>query len=70
MRTADCITVFRFETGQRCFAEHRTRPEFYAVWAGDWRANLGVIRRHTRPIDWVEDFCEHLGQLADAHARG
>src|SRR4051812_49330716 len=31
LRTAEGLTVFRFEAGQRCFAEHRTRDEIYAV---------------------------------------
>src|SRR5687768_10313752 len=27
MRTEAGLTVFRFESGQRCFAEHQTMPE-------------------------------------------
>jgi hypothetical protein len=65
LKRADGVTVFRFEAGQRCFADHKTRPEFYLVRGGDWRANLGVLRRHSRPIDWVEDFCEHQEKVAD-----
>ena len=64
-RTDAGLTVFRFSRHQRCFDEHRTRPEFYAVRAGDWRAHLGLIRRHTRPADWVEDFGEHQDRLAE-----
>ena len=70
MRRADGMTVFRFASGQRCFAEHRTRPEFYAVRGGDWRLNLGLIRRHTRPADWVEDMGENLQIIADQQQRG
>jgi hypothetical protein len=70
LRRADGMTVFRFEPGQRCFSEHRTRPEFYSVRGGDWRANFGMIRRHTRPADWVEDFGEHQQRIIDQHERG
>lgn len=69
-RDAAGITVFRFDSGQRCFAEHRTRPELYVVRFGDWRQNLGTIRRHTRPADFVEDFGEHQQVLADQLRRG
>ncbi len=34
------------------------RPENYLVRGGDWRANTGLIRRHTRPELWVEDMSE------------
>lgn len=69
-RTQDGLTVFRFEPYQRCFAEHRTRPEFYGVRAGDWRRSLGVLRRHTRAADWVEDFGEHQQRLAEERQKG
>jgi hypothetical protein len=68
-RTDAGLTVFRFEPRQRCFDEHRTRPEFYSVRAGDWRAHLGLIRRHTRPADWVEDFGEHQNRVAAERAK-
>lgn len=58
------LTVFRFESGQRCFTEHYTKPQIHLVRAGDWRSNLGLIRRHTRGMDWVEDFAEHQDRLA------
>jgi hypothetical protein len=70
IRTAEGLTVFRFEPYQRCFAEHRTRPEVYLVRGGDWRRDLGLIRRHTRPADWVEDFGEHQQRIADQQRRG
>jgi hypothetical protein len=57
-RTGDGITVFRFEPRQRCFAEHRTRPQHYLRLAGDWRG-FGDRYFHTRPDDFVEDFAEH-----------
>lgn len=69
-RTAEGVTVFRFPGGQRCFQDHHTRPETYRVLAGDWRQYGGLIYRHTRPADWVDDFGTHQQQLADRQARG
>ncbi|MEV7470272.1 hypothetical protein AB0O20_27765 [Streptomyces kronopolitis] len=67
----DGLTVFRFDSGQRCFAEHQTRPEIYAVRDGDWRGNpTGRTRQHTRPQDWVEDFGEHQQRIADQRKEG
>lgn len=71
MKRADGATVFRFESGQRCFTEHKTRPEIYAVRDGDWRGNpTGRTRTHTRPQDWVEDFGEHQLKLVDQQKEG
>ncbi|MFD8805561.1 hypothetical protein [Streptomyces sp. NPDC059597] len=71
MRTEAGLTVFRFEPGQRCFAEHGTRPEIYAVRDGDWRGNpTGRARQHTRAADWVEDFGEHQLRLVDQQQKG
>lgn len=65
------LTVFRFEAGQRCFREHRTRPERYWVRGGDWRGNpSGHRREHTRAGDWLEDFREHQDQLRQQIERG
>jgi hypothetical protein len=64
------LTVFRFEAGQRCFADHHTRPASYLVRGGDWRAHLGVARTHVHPSDWVEDFAEHQQRLADQQQKG
>jgi hypothetical protein len=58
------LVVFRFEPGQRCFEEHKTRPTLYVV------RDLGQFRRHRRPADWVEDFAEHQDKLALIVARG
>ncbi|MGW3428881.1 hypothetical protein ACWDHW_13135 [Streptomyces melanosporofaciens] len=70
-KTAAGLTVFRFESGQRCFADHKTRPELYAVRDGDWRGNpTGRTRQHTRAADWVEDFGEHQLRLVDQHQKG
>lgn len=69
-RTGEGLTVFRFPPGQRCFAEHRTRPESYSVLAGDWRGYGGVIRAHSRPADWVDDFATHQDRLATRLGQG
>lgn len=70
-RTGDGLTVFRFEPGQRCFAEHRTRPEIYAVRDGDWRGNpTGRRFQHQRAQDWVQDMGEHQQRLAEQRQRG
>ncbi|WP_225840314.1 hypothetical protein [Streptomyces sp. NK08204] len=71
MKTDAGLTVFRFESGQRCFAEHYTRPEIYLVRDGDWRGNpTGRRRQHTRPADWVEDMAENQGRLIELQERG
>lgn len=59
------VRTFDFPPGTPCFkaTTHRTgidRPEIYLVRGGDWRANTGLIRRHTRPEHWVEDMQENL----------
>lgn len=70
-RTAAGLTVFRFDSRQRCFQEHRTRPEVYAVRDGDWRGNpTGRRRVHANAADWTEDFGEHQQRIADQHERG
>jgi hypothetical protein len=70
-RTEAGLTVFRFEAGQRCFTEHRTRPERFLVRDGDWRGNpTGRVREHARPADWVEDFAGHQDQLKTQIERG
>lgn len=69
-RTAEGLTVFRFEAGQRCFADHQTRPAVWWVRGGDWRQNRGMVRQHTRGADWVEDFAEHQNRLAERLRRG
>lgn len=69
-RTAEGLTVFRFASRQRCFADHRTTPQTFAVKAGDWRRFLGTIRRHQNGADWVEDFGEHQQTIADQQQKG
>ena len=60
-RTAAGITVFRFEPGQRCFAEHRTRPGRYLVRG---------VREHSNVGDWIEDAAEHVTSIEDQRKRG
>lgn len=62
--------AFRFDSHQRCFAEHRTRPELYVVRGGDWRSHLGLIRQHRNAADWVEHCAEHQARLHDRIERG
>lgn len=69
-KTTTGLTVFRFESGQRCFAEHQTRPEIYLVRGGDWRKHTGPPRTHQRAADWQEDFGEHQLRLVAQRERG
>ena len=57
--------VFRFESGQRCFREHRTRPVKFAV-----REGSRIVRAHVRLADWGDDLMEHGGRLADNARKG
>lgn len=60
MKAPDGETVFRFERGQRCFADHRTRmPRFIA--GGREHAALGP---------WIHDLEDHLGNLGDQLRKG
>lgn len=69
--TAEGLTVFTFPAFQRCFADHKTRPESYAVRGGDWRGNpTGMVRQHVNAADWVEDFSEHQDQIKTLIERG
>lgn len=70
---AASLVTFVFAAGQECFAEHRVpldRPAFYLVRGGDWRANTGLIRRHMRGDDWVDDFANHQDKLATEINKG
>lgn len=69
-RDVDGVTVFRFESGQRCFAEHFTHPELYLVRGGDATRMRELIRRHTDPADLVEDMNEHFETVRADRARG
>ena len=64
-RDAD-LTVFTFESGQRCFAEHKislARPEFFVARPGDWR-QLGTPHVYDQADDWVNDFGDHQARIA------
>lgn len=69
-RTGDGLTAFIFESGQRCFTDHKTRPEAYSVRLGDWRQDYGVLTTHSRAADWVDDFGEHQQGIAEQIERG
>lgn len=70
-RTGSGVTVFRFESFQRCFAEHRTRPDVYVRRHGDWRGNPSGQRfYHANAADWTDDFREHQAQISQAIERG
>ncbi len=58
------LTVFRFTPGQRCFAEHRTRPARLLVRQG------AMVREHATFDDIAEDYTEHAGRLAEQLRRG
>lgn len=57
--------VFRFDSGQRCFAEHRTRPGRLLVHQGG-----RVAREHVSLGDLAEDYTEHTGRIAGQLERG
>lgn len=69
-KTGAGLTVFTFESGQRCFANHETRPEVYSVVDGDHRQHFGPVRTHARAADWVEDFGEHQQEIAEQIEKG
>jgi hypothetical protein len=61
------VVHVRFAKGTPCAGatRHRVslnRPESYLVRGGDWRGSTGVIRRHSKPEHWVEDFDENLAK--------
>ena len=71
---ADCRQLV-FEAGQACFraATHQRQTmvePLYLVKPGRGGLYLGQGRRHTRGIDWVEDFAEHTDKIAGRVARG
>jgi hypothetical protein len=70
----DGLTVFTFAPGQTCFraADHRApleREPILTIHRGDWRG-MQLLRRHTRPEFWVEDFAEHQDRLTAAIEKG
>lgn len=70
-KTAEGLTVFRFEAFQRCFQEHRTRPDVLIRRHGDFRGNpSGQVYRHKTGRDWVEDMVENQQRLAEIRRKG
>lgn len=65
MHAPDGLTVFRFESGQRCFEEHRTRPARLSVASGG-----RTLVTHASLADLAEDYTQHVGRLADQFERG
>jgi hypothetical protein len=59
------VIVFRFDSGQRCFREHRTRPGRLVV-----QRRGRILREHTSLADLAEDYTEHTGRLAEQEKRG
>lgn len=57
--------VFRFDSGQRCFTEHRTRPGELLVYSGG-----RPVREHTDLRFLAEDYTEHMGGIAAQQERG
>lgn len=80
------LTIFVFDSRQRCFADHKTMPQKFLVRAGDWRNMVwvqvspgvwdwrhdprNVQQVHQDPADWVEDFGLHQQRVAADQARG
>lgn len=58
-------TVFHFDSGQRCFNEHRTRPGQLLVYSGGRR-----VTEHTSLRFLAEDYTEHMGGVAGQLERG
>ena len=54
------VVVFRFERGQRCFEEHRTRPATFLA-GGRRVASLG---------DWIGDLDDHVNRLETQARKG
>lgn len=65
MKGPNGTTVFRFESGQRCFTEHRTRPARLSVAVGG-----RTLVTHASLADLAEDYTQHCGTLAAQFERG
>jgi len=57
--------IFRFQSGQRCFQEHRTRPGRMVV-----QRSGRVLRQHVSLADLAEDYSEHMGLVSAQIQRG
>lgn len=58
------VVVFRFESGQRCFAEHSTRPARFAVRQGR------RLEQHTDLASWGNDLAEHWDRVETLQKKG
>ena len=56
------MTVFRFASRQRCFAEHRTRP-------ARWLIRNGSVRE-ADASEWFGDLGDHMNRLTDQLRKG
>ncbi len=65
MKAPDGLTVFRFEPGQRCFADHQSRAGRLLVTHGH-----RLVREHSSLAGLAEDYTEHTGRLADQAQKG
>lgn len=59
------MVIFRFDAGQRCFTEHRTRPGRLLVHQGG-----RLAREHVSLADLADDYTEHAGRVAEQKKRG
>lgn len=69
-RDAAGCTVFRFESRQRCFSEHRSRPELFVVRDGTPSQQAGPVRRFTRPADWFDHYHETFDRRLVSRQKG
>ena len=68
------IVQFKFDSHQKCFAEHQLsleREPLYIVRGGDWRGNpRRELRQHTKAAYWIEDFANHQQKLVTEIEKG
>jgi hypothetical protein len=67
------LTQFVFPPGEQCFTEHRVhaeRQDIFLVRGGDWRGQVGEVKIHKNPEDWVEDFATHQDAIRSRLERG
>jgi hypothetical protein len=69
-RDAAGCTVFRFESRQRCFAEHRTRPELFVVRDGTPSQQAGPARQFKRGGDFIDHYHETLDRRLACKQKG
>jgi hypothetical protein len=68
------LTEFKFESGQKCFRQHKKpleREPFFLIAGGDHRGNpAGVPARYMEAEDWIDDFANHQDKIKSAIERG